>query len=35
MTASMRGELDHHTAGEMREQIDSEKSAPAKVDFRF
>ena len=23
MTASMRGELDHHTAGEMREQIDS------------
>ena len=37
MTASMRGELDHHTAGEMREQIDStaKKSAPAKVDFRF
>lgn len=36
MTASMRGELDHHTAGEMREQIDSTaKKCAAKADFRF
>ena len=33
MTASMRGELDHHTAGEMREQIDStaKKVRPQKL----
>ena len=33
MTASMRGELGHHTAGADRQY--SEKSAPAKADFRF
>lgn len=37
MTASMRGELDHHTAGEMREQIDStaKKVRPQKLILDF
>ena len=37
MTASMRGALDHHTAGEMREQIDStaKKVRPQKLILDF
>lgn len=37
MTASMRGELDHHSAGEMREQIDStaKKVRPQKLILDF